>query len=272
MALDAPAIKLLFNELRGENLDRFPAPESLSSSLARLASPGPVTIHRREATLFVTASIEMWNRAVHSLVVAASTMRSSKIWSSVSGYYASHYIMRAFAHLFGFFALYRQKKYWETSFSHGAFTCSAVKGLKQGEKKEHTFYWLHAFRRPEFAGETPLFSENDDRLVPSDSSHRGYASYIDHLGNFVPVVPMTEVQLKTAIIDIAKTFEDAPLELPNRSQKPLDVATVLGLAYRRIARYREFLDSLLGLRNRYWTAHRTPIWCRGVVGFPPKVG
>src|SRR5262245_32970604 len=87
----------------------FPPIRSLSSALspiltqARTRKLNEVTIPAKAGHLFATASIEMWHRAIHSFLWSIVLSKSSRIWASVSGYYSSHYVMRAFSHALGFY-------------------------------------------------------------------------------------------------------------------------------------------------------------------------
>src|SRR5687767_3491390 len=90
----------------------FPAPYSLARTLESLVPAkgvAAVQVSQQVPTLFATAAVEMWLRAVHTFLISASLTDVSPIWCSVSGYYSSHYSVRAFAHLLGFFQLFRKK-------------------------------------------------------------------------------------------------------------------------------------------------------------------
>lgn len=98
-------LELIFSKLNKAPLS-FPEKASLSELMSKLleqdGGAAPVIPHPR-SFLFASASVEMWQRAVHSFLWSVALTDRSPIWASVSGYYASHFVMRAFAHSFGFF-------------------------------------------------------------------------------------------------------------------------------------------------------------------------
>src|SRR4051794_22938270 len=89
---------------RGEG-HPFPGPRTLTNLLEHLAPPknGEKNLDRDAAACFATAAVDIWLRAVHSFLISASLTESSPIWASISGYYSSHYSVRAIAHLLGYF-------------------------------------------------------------------------------------------------------------------------------------------------------------------------
>jgi len=117
-----------------------PNAQALSRALNKLldSSHHKVTDYSVDFTitkLFVTAAIEVWQRGIHSFLVSSSLTKTSPIWASVSGYYASHYCIRGFAHLLGYVNLHN--KGFTVHLENGNL-CSFIKGTKG----EHVFYWL----------------------------------------------------------------------------------------------------------------------------------
>src|SRR5207237_7783293 len=139
-----------------------------------------------------TAAVEMWLRAVHSFLVSASLTATSPIWSSVSGYYSSHYSVRAFAHLLGFFQLYRKKRIVRLSTHGGKYVCSF--DSKLANDREHRFYWKIVKRDGHFAA-NPLFTENNPENDESDVGHRDRANYTDHLSQYPQFAPLNKATL-----------------------------------------------------------------------------
>lgn len=269
MSLTDQQIIGAFRALDAGRPDRLPPARALTATLygACTAAQGGV-ISRAQLTHFMTASVEMWHRALHSFLIAASLYRASELWASVAGYYSSHYSMRAFGHLFGFFALYRRRAFLEASFQGGRCQCVPVAGLPNGSRKEHRFYWTVVRRQQRFQGDD-LFTENDDSVDESDASHRGYANYVDHIDRFGDYNGCDKEELRGKVAQIVRTAIDGVIVIPNRSKYP-DVATVLAVGYLRIRRYRGLLDDLLGTRGPFWRHHRSPVWCERLVAFPPE--
>ena len=107
----------------------FPAPGSLSAALDKASPPGLVGDVAPGKTpviarMFTTAAVDVWMRGVHSFLISASLTNVSPIWASASGYYSSHYSVRAIAHLLGFFQLFTKKKIVRLEFQSGRFVCS----------------------------------------------------------------------------------------------------------------------------------------------------
>jgi hypothetical protein len=176
--------------------------------------------------------------------------------------------MRAFAHLFGFCALYHRRAFLEVSFVSGRCRCIPVAGLQNGLRREHRFYWAVMKRQQRFQGDD-LFTDNDDSKDVSDASHRGYANYVDHVDRFARYDGCDREELKTRVEQIVRTALDGEIAIPDRSEYP-DLATVLSIGYLRIRRYRTLLDELVGTRGRFWRHHRNPIWSEGLIAFPPE--
>ena len=89
--------------------------------------------------MFTTGAVDIWMRAVHSFLVSASLTDVSSIWSSVAGYYSSHYAVRSIAHLLGFFQLFKGKRIVHLQFLSGQYVCSF--DPKKAQDREHKLYW-----------------------------------------------------------------------------------------------------------------------------------
>ena len=90
-------------------VNAFPPPGSLSKALNLVLPSGSTGVTSRNASqdlakMFTTAAVNIWMRGVHSFLVSASLTNISPVWASLSGYYSSHYSVRALAHLLGFFS------------------------------------------------------------------------------------------------------------------------------------------------------------------------
>lgn len=272
MALEGPQIRQLFSRLDRWAPSRFPSRAALSDFIGELITTGTTVVNERDVVLFATASVEMWQRALYTLILAVAVKDWSTPWACVAGYYASHYCMRAFAHLFGYFAIYYQRHACiEVSPYGGAYQCGRV-SLSGNATREHRFYWVTVKRRPEFAND-PLFTLNADRIPVSDSSHRGFASYADHLYDFKSYKVADRLELRTQFSNLATTALQGAnaITIPARTHYP-NLATVLSVAYLRVYRFREYLDELLPDRvGRFWLANRMPSWCQDLGAFPPRL-
>jgi hypothetical protein len=211
---------------------------------------------------FATAAIEMWHRSVHSFLISASLTNSSPIWSSVSGYYSSHYSVRAFAHLLGHFQLFKKKRLIQLEIDGHNYYCHVSK--KDGGDREHKLCWKIVKNYPLFARD-PFFTKNEEVSSQSDGAHRNRANYYDHIGRFPNFQPLDEAYLKRRILSISTIeFSDAPI--PNVDYFP-DIDNVQIVAYHRLVRFRMFLDTILGDSNRFWNVNRTPNWCANYLNF-----
>jgi len=221
-----------------------------------------VTVQPQVAALFMTAAVEIWQRAIHSFLVSASLTDASPIWASASGYYSSHYSVRAFAHLLGHFQLFKRKRIVRLELHGGRHICCF--DPKQAGDREHRFYWKVVKQNQHFAAD-PLFTENDSEIDASDVGHRDRANYADHVFQ-LPLFRSLDVEcLKRRVQLISDiTFTSPPL--PRRSRFP-DVEAVQVVAYHRVVRFRQFLDAVLGGGNRFWTVHRNPSWTNGMIDF-----
>jgi hypothetical protein len=217
--------------------------------------------------LYATSSVEMWLRAVHSFLMSAALTDVSPIWASITGYYASHYIMRAIAHLLGLFKLHNDGLIVTLKPSSNGFMCnfSKCKGI---EKREHNFYWKRVKRHSEFATDT-LFTENieSEKIgFPSDIGHRSWANYRDNIDKFHNFSPLTNEELEIRIKFIS-SMKITAYPIPDRTVKFLDTQSVQVIAYHRIIRYRRLLDETFGKKNRFWSVYRNPSWCPSFMKF-----
>ena len=222
-----------------------------------------MAVDPRVLTLFATASVDMWLRAIHSFLISASLTATSHIWASVAGYYSSHYSVRALAHLLGYFQLHAQKKIVKLHVENGRYLCDYTR--KTGADREHTAYWRLVKRAPLFASDQ-LFTENaSDGNVSSDVAHRDRANYIDHLGTFPTFKPLNATELKNRI-DRISSIEFTVPPIPDSDKYP-DVESVQIIAYHRLVRYRDLVNNILGGDNRFWSVCRNPAWAQDYVDY-----
>lgn len=270
MAFDSATklqIQLMFAELNSPNsINAFPAPGSLRNSLSNLidtTTHDTVTIGHPLIRSFATASVEMWQKAIHSFIVSASLTKASPVWSSVSGYYSSHYAIRGFAHLLGYFLLYsKNKSTIQIEITNHQHVCHIIR--KTRGDGEHRFYWKKVHEHPDFILD-PFFPLNIEFDEISDSGHRNKANYYDHLYGFPNFQILDESYLKQRLQVISgMEFYDAPI--PAKSNYA-DLDSVQLVAYYRLVKYRSFLDNVLGSQNRFWNYHRRPTWCSDLMKF-----
>jgi hypothetical protein len=244
----------------------FPAPGALSAALDKASPPGLVGEVAPGKTplitrMFTTAAVDMWMRGVHSFLISASLTNVSPIWASASGYYSSHYSVRAIAHLLGFFQLFTKKKIVRLEFRSGHFVCSF--GAKTTHDREHRFYWKAVKASPLFAGD-PFFTLNP-ALDESDVGHRDRANYADHLPGFPMFRPLNAADVRTRIERISEIEFLAP-PIPRVSLYP-DLESVQIVAYHRLVRFRSLVDTVVGTENRFWKVQRNPPWARDFMDF-----
>lgn len=232
---------------------------------------GSIRIGNDIATGFATASVEMWHRAIHSLLISSSLTRASSIWSSVAGYYSSHYIMRAMAHLFGYFQLHTAKVIIQLQLNNTPFSCDIIK--KDGGEREHKLYWKFV-KGSKFYRSDPFFYANIDSPPPagsfefrSDGGHRNRANYHDHVGRFPVFNPLNEEELKKRL-SMLSTMEINDIPVPDVYKFP-DIDAVQLLAYHRILKYRSLLDEILPSKHKYWSIQRSPTFCPEYFNFSP---
>lgn len=250
-------VSVLFAALNDEAAAHaFPRTAHLSTTLLKLfpnKEDLEVTLDPQVAKYFATASVEAWHRAVHSLLISCSLTASSSIWASVSGYYSSHYSMRALAHLLGYFLLYDRKLVICTSLDGGVHHCSAQK--KDGTHGEHKFYWKVVKDYPCFSAD-PLFTKNPESTDVSDAGHRNRANYSDHIGQYPRFAPLNAADIVARIEKMASMEMQVP-PIPSRTSFP-DLESVQIVAYHRIVRYRRIVDEIVGGKNRFWKVQRNP--------------
>jgi hypothetical protein len=246
----------------------FPPPLELSKKLEEIAPSKTAScttkfVSQEVSTLFATAAIDIWLRSVHSFLISASLSETSPIWASVSGYYSSHYSVRALAHLLGFFQLYKKKQIAQLSISSkGKYICTF--DPKSAGDREHRFYWKIVKQNAHFRSDD-FFKENDGEVDRSDVGHRDRANYADHLGQLQRFVPLKREMIEQRIQFISEMQLTAP-PIPRKSKFP-DVDSVQVIAYHRLVKFRRFLDEVLGGSNRFWSVHRSPTWTDGILDF-----
>ncbi len=233
----------------------FPQAGTLAAHISQLIDDGSSTLSHENAKLFASASVELWQRAIHSFLWSVALRNYSGIWSSVTGYYASHFVMRAFAHAFGFFKSFTGRRVAQIVVERGGFRVSY---LKEKDNGEHSFYWKVVKEHPDFQN-NPLFRRNSERDKTSDCSHRNFASYTDHIGNFVRLGFPGNEGLSLSIQKISRIRRFAVTEVYRDDYPDLDNVQIL--AYQRIVTFRDYLDRSVS-SNRFWQAHREPVWCR----------
>ncbi len=244
----------------------FPGPNSLSDSLDIAVPPGPKkaigtkNIGPEISQMFTTAAVDMWLRAVHSFLISGSLTAVSPLWASVTGYYSSHYSMRAFAHLLGFFRQFTHKRMLRSEFVAGRHICS----FKHAGGREHELYWKTVKEDPHFSSD-PFFPPSN-----VDVEHRDWANYVDHLSEFRPFRPLDKDALKGRI----ERISEIPFALPPVPdvRKYPDVDAVQIVAYHRIVRFRGLVDALLVGRNRFWEVYRNPSWAMEFMDFQLTAG
>lgn len=240
----------------------FPKPGALAahlSDLIRVSGSAPILQHQR-SQLLASASVEMWHRAIHSFLWSLALTEESKLWASVSGYYASHFVMRAFAHAMGFFKCFTDRKIVQVMLDKGQFVCEFLEPKNAGE---HAFYWSVVKDHPSLAG-NPLFRANNERDKRSDSAHRNFANYTDHVDSFVPLSFPSLAKITDSVEKISRIRLHSVTE-PSREDFP-DLFNVQILAFQRIVAFHDFLDERIP-KNRFWRAHRRPAWCNNVMSF-----
>lgn len=245
----------------------FAPPRSLTDTLEGLireeTTPYSVYVDLKVATLFGTAAVDMWLRAVHSFLISASITNASPIWAVVSGYYSSHYSVRALAHLLGNFQLYRKNYIVHIELRKGRPQCTFTP--KKRRDVEHKLYWDLVRRDPHFNSD-PLFT--DSKRGDEDKTgffHRNWANYIDHLSQYPTFRPLDENILKSRVRFISQiTFTSPPIPMLNKFP---DTESIQIIAYHRLVKFREFLDEILGGANRFWNVHRDPDWARHFINF-----
>lgn len=258
-----PSVIKIESMFRGLNsisaTNTLPSPGALSAILNNIAdstSGSSTTITQNHLSYFATAAVEMWHRAIHSFLISASLTKSSPIWSSVSGYYSSHYSIRAFAHLLGHFQLYRKKKNIEVEVIGQHYVCNIHP--KGRDDREHVFYWKMVHN---FFTNDPFFTTNNEKVEFSDSAHRNKANYFDHVDNFPQFQVLDEEYLRQRVLAISRVvINDVPI--PNKNNDPFpDIDNVQLIAFYRLVKFKFFLNEILLDSSRFWLVHREPSWC-----------
>jgi hypothetical protein len=245
---------------RSGNSKKVPDKGSLSIYISELIEDENTAFSHSKASLFGFASIEMWHRAIHSFLISIALTKCSPIWSSVIGYYASHYVMRAFAHAFGFFKSYSGKKIVQLIIDRGYFD---ITKLKSDDRGEHKFYWKVVKDYRDFTN-NPLFSFNNERDNKSDCFHRNYANYTDLLNNFVKIELPNDKSIEDSLSKICSIKRYSITEL--RKDKHPDLQNIQTLAYQRIVTFHDFLNERIP-DNSYWKTFKEPNWCKGIIDF-----
>jgi hypothetical protein len=249
-------VQIMFADLNSQRAaSSFPAPGSLSDLLSRYVDPlsktNAVPATRTIRTSFATAAVEMWHRAVHSFLISASLTEASPIWASVAGYYSSHYSIRAFAHLFGVFQLFRAKRIAHLDSGGG----HVILEKKDANDREHKFYWKFVDAHPQLAKDPFFYVNREDQV---DGGHRNKANYWDHICRYPAFRPLDTQFLSDRVERIASIeFSDVPV--PSTDRFP-DIDNVQIVAYHRLVKFRQLVDEALGDANRFWNVHRNPPW------------
>src|SRR6266571_1992063 len=172
----------------------FPRPGTLSGQFSALiGGSAAATLSHQHSSMLASAGVEMWHRAIHSYLWSVALTEISPIWASNTGYYASHFVMRAFAHSMGIFKSFTKRAAIQVVLRNGHFVCNQL----TDHGGEHAFYWKAVKGHPKLVS-NPLFRENNEREDnkkedQSDARHRNFATYTDHLNAFVaPSFPPAE--------------------------------------------------------------------------------
>lgn len=236
----------------------FPHIRALAENLERIApnTPGQVRITPKTAELFATASVDIWLRAVHSFLISTALSKASPLWASVIGYYSSHYSIRAFSHLLGYFLLFNKKKVVRWTLENGQHICAY--SPRGGGDREHKLYW-NLVKRDEHFEADPMFCEYNTSLDASDARHRDRANYSDHLFPYPEFRVLSKSELKERVQLISQIeFQDPPI--PEVSQF-IDLQSVQIVAYHRLVKYRQFVDEILRRGKSFLERTSKPQFC-----------
>lgn len=246
----------------------FPAVSTLggylNSNVERSVKRGHTSfaIENEYARMFASAAVEMWQRAVHSFIISAGLSATSPLWSSVAGYYSTHYSVRAHAHLLGRYVLYRFPVFVTLGITGGSFYCALER--KSGNDREHKVYRKFVHESHLFKAD-PFLNVESESNPQSDGAHRNKANYHDHIAGYSAFKALLQEDVVDRISRIAE-IEISALPVPDSSKFP-DLESVQLMAYHRIVRFRRFMDNLFGNDNRFWNAHRQPSWCANIIDF-----
>jgi hypothetical protein len=210
--------------------------------------------------LFATAATEMWHRAIHSFLVSVCLTETSPLWASVSGYYSSHYTIRAIAHLLGFFRLLKTYAV-RIEYNQDQLLCYMEKPGQ--DHPEHQFYWKRVKAHQPFSSD-PLMT-NNEKYKHSDVDHRNTANYADHINHFPEIRFLDETALQQRIGRFSQ-IEVSAVNIPNHTKYP-DVVNVQLIAYYRLIRFRRYVDEAIDPFHPFWTIHRVPAWCSQFMDF-----
>lgn len=248
-----------------ERSDRFSEPRRLSVLLsdktkrAISSKRTSFTITPEITKLFAHSAVEIWERAVHSFLVSVALSESSEIWASVSGYYASHYAVRALAHVLGYFHLHSMNRNIILNLVTHQCQIDSPKGQ---DGREHWYYWKVVASDLAFANNL-LFNLDLANQETVDSTHRTWANYVELVDNFAYKNALDDNAIKKRIREIS----EFPLIAPPFPGPYPDVQNVQLIAYHRIVTFRAHIDNGLGKRNHFWNSHRNPAWCRELINF-----
>jgi hypothetical protein len=214
-------IEVLFSPLRTQ-AGNFPPHGKMSNELknkydwAKKRGTNNVPVGPDILKLYATSSVEMWLRAVHSFLMSSALTTVSPIWASVTGYYASHYTIRAIAHLLGIFHLHHDRQIVSLQPSRSGLVCNFSKS-KDIESREHNIYWRRVKQHSEFITDS-LFTDNSEKDgIPSDVGHRSWVNYRDHIDEFPYFSPLKYEELKKRIEYISK-MELSAYPIPHREE------------------------------------------------------
>jgi len=259
-------IKAMFKSLQNNRaVNAIPKPGTLAAKLRSIvenATSEKATINAATFALFATASVEMWHRSVHSFLISAALTKASPLWASVCGYYSSHYSVRAFAHLLGYFQLHSKRQILQVEVKNGGYICNIMK--KQERDREHKYYWKTVKSHAQFVAD-PFFTKNEEGQSCSDCGHRNKANYVDHINQFPIFQVLDEAYLKARVEKIA-SIELSDVPIPKIESYP-DIDNVQLIAYHRMVKFRKFVDEVLGESNKFWKIHRKPEWCPSFLNF-----
>jgi hypothetical protein len=250
-------LRVMFAGLNRQSAaDSFPAPGTLALLLSQHVDPSPATktiaATPQIRSYFATAAVEMWLRSVHSFLISASLTKASPIWASVAGYYSSHYAVRAFAHLFGVFQLYKKGKIARLDKDGAHFVLE-----KKGNDGEHKFYWKEVIRHAQLANDPFFYANLEDK---SDGGHRNKINYWDHICRYPAFQPLETPALQERVRRISTIqFNSVPTPRPDGDHFP-DIENVQIVAYHRLVKFRRLVDEACA-GNRFWKVQRTPTWC-----------
>jgi hypothetical protein len=242
----------------------FPASVTLAQALEKVSPPGSLTgavdvhVDAGTAKYFATASIDIWHRAIHSLLISIVLTRQSSLWSIVSGYYATHYTFRGLAHLLGHFQLFRVKRMVHLRFENGSFICA----FRRGHGREHDWYRKVVSSDIRFKSDPFFTSPAPSAML--DVEYRDRANYADHLSALLTMSAVDRAAVRNRMLQISRIEVQAPPELTIDSFPNVEAVQIN--AYHRVVRFRNFLDETL-VNNRLWKVHRNPGWAAEFTDF-----